>query len=467
MPTKKLTKRWLYNNFLVILIFLSALIIAFSLAIRNYYYNSVLSVMKNTATVQNASLVNYSEDNTVDFSASVRKMVEDFDERDHMELMAIDKNGKVIITSSGFSPADETDMPDYTEAFTSPSRDASAFDKINGESVLAYTLLAPSMDDSNLSALRYVVSLTAVKRQIYMLIAAAGVVGAAIIFFVILSSSYFINSIINPIDKVRKIALQISKGDFSAHLTKTTDDEIGDLCDAINAMALELQENEKMKNDFISSVSHELRTPLTAIKGWAETLMDDSVDRETTRKGIGVIIKESERLSGMVEELLDFSRLQSGRLKLTLTKLDLVAELSDAVLMFTERARQEGIALHYDEPMDILPIMGDPNRLRQVFVNILDNAIKYSAPGGRITVKLWAGEYKAFIEFIDQGRGIPAEDLGNVKAKFYKGKNAVRGSGIGLALVESIMNALDGTLDLRSTLGRGTVVTLGLPLYRR
>ena len=464
MPTKKLTKRWLYNNFLVILIFLSALIIAFSLAIRNYYYNSVLSVMKNTATVQNASLVNYSEDNTVDFSASVRKMVEDFDERDHMELMAIDKNGKVIITSSGFSPADETDMPDYTEALTSPSRDASAFDKINGESVLAYTLLAPSMDDSNLSALRYVVSLTAVKRQIYMLIAAAGVVGAAIIFFVILSSSYFINSIINPIDKVRKIALQISKGDFSAHLTKTTDDEIGELCDAINAMALELQENEKMKNDFISSVSHELRTPLTAIKGWAETLMDDSVDRETTRKGIGVIIKESERLSGMVEELLDFSRLQSGRLKLTLTKLDLVAELSDAVLMFTERARQEGIALHYDEPMDILPIMGDPNRLRQVFVNILDNAIKYSDAGDSVTILVKTGDDKAIILIQDTGIGIAPEDLPKIKTRFYKAHATRRGSGIGLAVADEIVSMHGGVLSIDSREGIGTTVSITLPL---
>ncbi len=464
MPTKKLTKRWLYNNFLVILIFLSALIIAFSLAIRNYYYNSVLSVMKNTATVQNASLVNYSEDNTVDFSASVRKMVEDFDERDHMELMAIDKNGKVIITSSGFSPADETDMPDYTEALTSPSRDASAFDKINGESVLAYTLLAPSMDDSNLSALRYVVSLTAVKRQIYMLIAAAGVVGAAIIFFVILSSSYFINSIINPIDKVRKIALQISKGDFSAHLTKTTDDEIGELCDAINAMALELQENEKMKNDFISSVSHELRTPLTAIKGWAETLMDDSVDRETTRKGIGVIIKESERLSGMVEELLDFSRLQSGRLKLTLTKLDLVAELSDAVLMFTERARQEGIALHYDEPMDILPIKGDPNRLRQVFVNILDNAIKYSDAGDSVTILVKTGDDKAIILIQDTGIGIAPEDLPKIKTRFYKANATRRGSGIGLAVADEIVSMHGGVLSIDSREGIGTTVSITLPL---
>ena len=105
--------------------------------------------------------------------------------------------------------------------------------------------------------------------------------------------------------------------------------------------------------------------------------------------------------------------------------------------------------------------------LRQVFINILDNAIKYSAPGGRITVKIWQGEYKAFIEIIDQGRGIPPEDLENVKTKFYKGSNSVRGSGIGLALVDSIMTALDGTMDLKSTLGRGTVVTLGLPIYKR
>ena len=432
MPTKKITRRWLYNSFLVILIFLSLIIIAFSLAIRSYYYNSVLTVVRNTASVQNASLVNYSEDNTVDFSASVRTLVENFADKDRMELMAIDKNGTVIITSSGFSPSGDLEMPDYEAALSSSTRDAYSYDTLNGESVLAYTLLAPSVDDSNVSALRYVVSLTAVKRQIYMLIAAAGVVGAAIIFFVILSNSYFINSVINPIDEVRKIALQISKGDFSTHLKKTSDDEIGELCDAINAMALELQENEKMKNDFISSVSHELRTPLTAIKGWAETLMDDSVDRETTKKGIGVIIKESDRLSGMVEELLDFSRLQSGRLKLSLTKIDLVAELSDAVLMFTERARQEGIALNYDEPMDILPIMGDSNRLRQVFVNILDNALKYSDAGDSVTVTVQHSENNAIITIRDTGIGIASEDLPKVKTRFYKANATRRGWASGL-----------------------------------
>ena len=180
-----------------------------------------------------------------------------------------------------------------------------------------------------------------------------------------------------------------------------------------------------------------------------------------------IINNETARLYNMVEELLDFSRLQNGRLKMTCRPLDLVAELTDAVLFCEARIQREGLVLVYNEPEEMIPVYADPDRLRQVFINILDNAIKYSAPGGRITVKLWAGEYKAFIEFIDQGRGIPPEDLENVKTKFYKGSNSVRGSGIGLALVDSIMTALDGTMDIKSTLGRGTVVTLGLPLYKK
>ena len=236
---------------------------------------------------------------------------------------------------------------------------------------------------------------------------------------------------------------------------------------SINRMARGLAETEKMKNEFISSVSHELRTPLTSIRGWVETLesLDDPGD-DNYRKGLEIIHSETGRLYHMVEELLDFSRLQNGGIHMECRPLDLVAELTDALLFCEPRMHQEGLELHYTEPEEMIPVYADPDRLRQVFINVLDNAVKYSAPGGRITVKLWAGEYKAFIEIIDQGRGIPPEDLGNVKAKFFKGRNAVRGSGIGLALVDSIMTALDGTLDIRSTLGHGTVVTLGLPLYK-
>ena len=157
-----------------------------------------------------------------------------------------------------------------------------------------------------------------------------------------------------------------------------------------------------------------------------------------------------------------------GNVQTRLRKLD-DGEYSATLLAAAglKRLGLENRISRYFEPEEMIPVYADPDRLRQVFINILDNAIKYSAPGGRITVKLWAGEYKAFVEILDQGRGIPPEDLENVKTKFYKGSNAVRGSGIGLALVDSIMTALDGTMDIQSTLGRGTVVTLGLPLYHK
>lgn len=464
MAVKRITKRWLYNSFLVILVVLSAVIIAFSITIRNYYYNNILQTVKTTASVVNANLNNYSEDNSADYSVNVRRLVEDFNERDHMELMAIDKSGNVMITSSGFSPPAQISMPDYQIALNSPYGEGENTGVLNGENVLSYTLLAPDINGSNLSAMRYVVSLTAVNRQIIMCIAAAGLVGAVIIFFVVLSSSYFISSIVNPVDQVRQIAGQIAKGDFSVRLTKKYDDEIGELCDVINSMAEELQENEKMKNDFISSVSHELRTPLTAIKGWAETLNSGGVDPETTHKGMGVIIKESERLSGMVEELLDFSRIQSGRFKLTMSKLDLVAELSDAVLMFTERAKREGIDLIYEEPMDIFPIIGDANRLRQVFVNIVDNALKYSDSGDTVTVLAQIQENEIQITVKDTGCGIPAEDLPKVKTKFYKANSTRRGSGIGLAVADEIVNMHGGSLSLESEENVGTTVQIVLPM---
>ena len=237
---------------------------------------------------------------------------------------------------------------------------------------------------------------------------------------------------------------------------------------SFNGMIDRLDAGFTAQRQFTGNAAHELRTPLTSIRGWVETLrtLDDPTD-ENYRKGLEIINNETGRLNNMVEELLDFSRLQNGRIRMECRPLDLVAELTDAVLFCEARIRQEGLLLHYAEPEEMIPVYADPDRLRQVFINILDNAIKYSAPGGRITVKLWAGEYKAFVEIIDQGRGIPPEDLENVKTKFYKGSNSVRGSGIGLALVDSIMTALDGTLDIKSTLGRGTVVTLGLPLYHK
>ena len=232
-------------------------------------------------------------------------------------------------------------------------------------------------------------------------------------------------------------------------------------------MAEELSNAEQVKNDFISSVSHELRTPLTAIRGWGETLLsDDDLDPETRRKGMQVIMGETERLSQMVEELLDFSRIQGGRMVLSRENADLAAELSDVVLMFTERARRENKTLLYEEPEGVIVVYADRNRLRQVFINILDNAIKYSDAGDTVSVKLTTETGIAVISVTDTGIGIAPEELPKVKDRFYKGSSTRRGSGIGLAVADEIINMHSGSLKLQSRKGEGTTVTITLPLAR-
>ena len=303
MAVKKITKRWMVNNFGVILVILVALEVGFSFGIKAFYYNSVESVVLTQVNVVASQLAAYAEDSSANYSEQVRGLVEGFQARDRMELMAVGLDKKVSFTSSGFEPGGDLSMPDFDMALLSPDGIGKFVGTIDGEKIMAITKISPSVGDQQLAAMRFAVSLELVDRQIILFILVITLVCIAIIFFVIFSGSYFIGSIVNPVGEVSVTARKIAHGDFNARLTKKNDDEIGELCDTINYMAEELSANDRMKNDFISSVSHELRTPLTAIKGWAETLADmgGEVDPEMLAKGMRVITSETERLAGMVE----------------------------------------------------------------------------------------------------------------------------------------------------------------------
>ena len=469
-----ITRRWLRGS-----LFLTVLLVLLveSMFVYNFgrsYYNSVQQTMMRRFSSINGQLKMYTGDTAqktaANRSVALRRMVEQFADKDKYEFMLLDGYGSVIASSSGTGADGIVVQDDFNKAQDAPDGVGVAiYRTASGETVMAVCSLVPYAAE-DVAAMRLVTSLTLVQAQLKSVFIISLIVVAAILGFTVASGLYFVRGIVVPLGQVERIAASIARGELDVRLPVTGDerDEVDRLRGTINQMAEGLEETEKMKNEFISSVSHELRTPLTSIRGWVETLrtLDDPTD-ENYRKGLEIINNETARLYNMVEELLDFSRLQNGRLKMECHPLDLVAELTDAVLFCEARIQREGLLLAYAEPEEMIPVYADPDRLRQVFINILDNAIKYSAPGGRITVKIWQGEYKAFIEIIDQGRGIPPEDLENVKTKFYKGSNSVRGSGIGLALVDSIMTALDGTMDLKSTLGRGTVVTLGLPIYKR
>lgn len=467
MAVKGITKRWLLNSLGLILVILVVLVISFAFAVRGYFYNSIQSTINGYEGSLTGSFA-ASKENSVTFLRAARAYVEDFQDKELMELSVIDALGEVVITSTGFPPDRDQPKPDYELALKDPEGYGSWIGRLSsGEQVMAVTRAMYNNQGEYVGALRYMVSLEAADRKIFLSVAMVLLVGLLVIFFVVMSSSYFIKSIVTPVREIGATAKRIAQGDFNARIDKPYDDEIGELCDTINYMAGELGTAEKMKNDFISSVSHELRTPLTAIKGWAETMqMGGASDTRTMEKGMGVIIHETERLSGIVEELLDFSRMQNGRMVLMMDRIDLLAELDEAVYMYRERAISEHKHLVYEEPEIVSPVLGDRNRLRQVFVNIIDNALKYTPAEGVVNISIREENNYLKVIISDNGCGIPAEHMPHIKDKFYKANQTQRGSGIGLAVADEIMKLHSGRLDIQSEENVGTVVTISIPVMK-
>ena len=468
---QSITKRWLRGSLLITVLILALAESLFLYFCYQNLYGGVERAMESRFStfigrLQATGTAGDSDSNAASRAQSLRRTVEQFEEKDKFEFMLLDQNGVVLATSSGIINENLTDGTDYYRALVSSDGIGRAiFRTPDGERVMAVTALVP-YDAGNITAMRLVTSLTLADRQWWNLVLISGGVVLVALGFALWSGLFFVRSIVRPLGQVESIANRIAGGDLQTRLPDTRyDDEIGRLCRTINEMAEHLTETERMKNEFISSVSHELRTPLTSIKGWVETIgaIRDPGD-ENYRKGLEVIGAETDRLYAMVEELLDFSRLQNG-ISLDCQVLDLVAEATDAALFVEGRIRQEGLRLVYVEPPEPFPVWADPARLRQVFINVLDNAIKYSPPGGSVFLTLTRSASSVTVSVRDQGRGISPEDLEKVKVKFFKGKNSVRGSGIGLAVVDAIVTALGGTVDITSTLGQGTTVLITLPLY--
>ncbi|MBQ8503479.1 MAG: HAMP domain-containing histidine kinase [Clostridia bacterium] len=467
MRSGGITRRWVMNTLSFIIMILVIVNVSASVAIKSYYYQMAESTIdsKVQKTAVQSFFKNYIDAGKKTFEEGAIEFVESFGYRYLMHVWAVDKDGDVIISSAGFSVDDAVDMPDYTEASLSESGTA-MWTGLNsqGEKILAKTFIIVNSDGTQAGAVRLIVSLQDLDRQHIMYTVFVSMLCLMAFALVAVSGMFFIRSIVRPVVRINETAKLIAKGDFNARVESTdNNDEISELCDTVNYMSEEIARSDRVKNDFISTVSHELRTPLTAIKGWAETIRDIG-DEEMTAKGIEVIISESDRLYNIVEDLLDFSRMQSGRMVKRPEPVDMIQELNNAVAVFDDRSKREGISLIYTAPDEIAPMTADRNLIKQVFANILDNAFKYTEQGGRVAVFAEVTDTDVIVSIADTGCGISKEDLPHVTEKFYKANMSVRGSGIGLAVVDEIVRLHDGRLDVASTVGKGTVVTVIFPI---
>lgn len=467
MNNNSITKRWIKGSLTSTVIVLVLAMLIFIVLVRNSYYSAAENAILSRINTINGTIAASERLSDSERTQMLYRMSEEFTEKDKFEFMFVGTNGKVLATSTGFMPGDDMHMEDIIKAQSSADGIATNVYRTRmGEKVLTATcIIRPETD--NIYAVRLVTSLEKVDGEINVMAGFAAIMFVAIIAFSVMSGMYFVRSIVYPVRDIESTAAQISKGEFGVRINNSYDGEIGQLVDTINNMAEELGRSDEIKNEFISSVSHELRTPLTAIKGWAET-MTGNTDRRTVEKGTQIILSETERLYSMVENLLDFSRLQNADIKLTKEKLDLVAEIGEVAIMFRPRCRQSGIELVFDEPEDIIPVYGDKSRLKQVMVNLLDNSIKYTPAGGKIEIKINNDRknYLVSVSVKDNGKGIHKEDIEKVTQKFYKGKGAKRGSGIGLALVKEIITAHGGQFVVDSEYGKYTEMIFTLHTVR-
>lgn len=466
---KGIRRRWMINSVGVVLSIAVTVVVFSAMSLSNYYYNSMQQGMIARANAASEFFSSYAS-TEAEYLDMAQYYISEFDARDKLELQFIDTDSQQVVLSSlaayGLNSVDTAKSEDVLQAVTTMSACSwVGRNQGTGERVLAVS--SPIINGGEVrGVMRLVTSLRAVDRQIIYIVCLLLLAGLLIVFIVYAVSIYFIKSIVDPVTGITEAARRIADGSYGIQLEKQYDDEIGDLTDAINHMSRKISENEKMKNEFISSVSHELRTPLTAINGWGETLLSGELtDPEDNRKGLSIIVSEGKRLAQMVEELLEFSRIQDGRFTLSMEPIDIKAEFEDAVYTYKQFFQKQGIQLHHqdcDEEFDLIP--GDPQRLRQVFCNLLDNAAKHGGAGQCIRTAIARLQDMVCITIRDYGPGIPEEELPFVKKKFYKGSSKARGSGIGLAVCDEIVTRHGGRLDISNSPGGGCLVRIILPL---
>ena len=461
-----LRQRWLFNTVLPIALLLTLIAAVFSAGITSYYYVTMQRGLENRAQAMADSFNEYFMDNGYrSYYQKATQSAEGFEEKTRIELQFLNSSGRIEVSTSGLTAGSSPGTEDINGARENRMTPFQGEDPETGEKIMAVS--CPLVSDGRVvGVLRMVTSLRDVNFQIMLTVSMVVLVALLTLVLVIVSNLIFINNVVEPVAVVSEAAKRISAGSYGFRIEKKYPDELGELVENINDMSLKIGQNEKMKSEFISSVSHELRTPLTAINGWGETILEDPAgDPEQLRRGIRIILNESRRLSTMVEELLDFSKMEDGRFTLSIEDMDLQAELEDAIFTYRELFRQEGIELGYEAGDDLLPpISGDPERLTQVFCNVLDNAAKHGGAGGRIQVSIFQEGGCQVVRVRDYGPGIPEAELPYVKQKFYKGTSKARGSGIGLAVCDEIVKLHGGDFIIGNAEGGGAEVMIRLPI---
>ena len=462
-----LRKRVIKYYFIMIIITVALFEGLFMFYLQNYYYNSAKQSLISQA--------NYTIDiydgigmESTSFEDKISNIFEKgkVNSNTNFSIEFIDKNKNVILDKYGIKTNKRYEYEDVNNALNGSSNLTPYTYNIAGTKEHVMSISVPLRVNNQIEGVvRYSLSLRNIDNTIFKLVCFFIIAGIIILIIAFLLSLRFAESLIKPLKNLKQFANELAQGNYNIKLKKEQlhDDEIADLVKTFEHMAVEIDKSRKLKEEFISSVSHELRTPLTSIKGWSETLAYEGIGKEELDLGLGIIQDETERMISLVEDLLDFSRLSSDRIRLQIDMVDVTKLAKGVVAQLAVKAHEKNITLLTDfKTKEIFDIQGDKNRLRQVLINLVQNAIKFTAEGGYVVVIVSQGEEFTTFTVTDNGVGIKKENLAKVLDKFFQEDYIKSGSGLGLAISNEIVKLHGGKMIIESEKGVGTTITFTL-----
>ena len=275
--------------------------------------------------------------------------------------------------------------------------------------------------------------------------------------------------IVKPITRLTNATKELSKGNYNVRVNYVGDDEISKLNQGFNQMAQQLAKQEETRQKFISDISHEFQTPLTAIQGFANILKDEDLPKSQRQKYADIILFHSKRLSTLSKNMLQLTLLEREEVELEYTTFSIVEQLSRVISTQENQAILKDIEIVFEKPRKDITINGDEQRLEQVWINIISNAIKYTDNGGLITIKVKKTSKEVEVSIEDTGRGMSKEVISHIFERFYREDKArsVEGNGLGLSIVKSIIDLHHGNIDVISQVDVGSTFIIKLPNERK
>ena len=450
-------------GFFVLLIILVTLFFeVFSyISVKNYYYSNTADTLYTQARYNAELYLSYlGDENLMDV---VVKNKNQFYRGNDAQVQILDNTGLVIYDSLGTDQVGTVlktaDVIDNNSGMSVPY-----VGKVSYSDTAVMSVSYPLRSQvRQVGILRLTTSLDGVNALIRTRVILFIGFGLLILMLTILVGNLIARSITKPVKELTAVAQKLADGQFQTRAVEDSNDEIGELARTMNFMSENIVKKDQMKNEFISSVSHELRTPLTSIKGWAITLQGEKIPQQMSEEGLKIIEKESDRLGAMVEDLLDFSRFSAGKIELTKTEFNIVEVARNIISQFRPRSVEKSVDMLLNYSSESIPVIADADRMKQFFLNILDNALKFTPEGGTILTDVSLLNNHVQITITDTGVGIPEEEIGLVTEKFWKGTSSGSHTGLGLSICEEIIAAHGGELQIKSKVGVGTTVHADFP----